>query len=59
MAIEYHDQPAWLTRVLELSNLVFSCIFSVEMMLKLTALGFFEYMDNGFNVFDCVIVCLG
>merc|ERR1719167_268898 len=35
MGIEYHDQPETLTKVVEVSNLVFSCIFSVEMILKL------------------------
>ena len=46
-------------QALEISNLLFSCIFSIEMMLKLTALGVFEYFDDGFNVFDSLIVCLG
>ena len=76
--MEHHDQPEYLTKVinlkttnfrtnvyhvfikaLEISNLVFSCIFSIEMMLKLLAFGAFEYFDDGFNVFDCLIVCLG
>ena len=46
-------------QALEISNLVFSCIFSIEMVLKLLAFGAFEYFDDGFNVFDCLIVCLG
>lgn len=46
-------------KALEVSNLVFSCIFSIEMMLKLLAFGAFEYFDDGFNVFDSLIVCLG
>jgi len=59
MGIEYHDQPETLTRVVEVSNLVFSCIFTVEMILKLTAYGFIQYISDGFNVFDGFIVCLG
>ena len=59
MSIEYHDQPDILTRIMEISNLTFSCIFSIEMMLKLTAYGFAEYVSDGFNVFDGLIVCLG
>ena len=46
-------------QVLEISNLLFSCIFSIEMMLKLTAFGVFEYFDDGFNVFDSLVVCFG
>ena len=35
MGIEYHDQPDWLTKTVEISNLVFSIIFAIEMVLKL------------------------
>lgn len=59
MGIEYHDQPETLTRVVEVSNMVFSCIFSVEMVLKLAAYGIVQYVSDGFNVFDGCIVCLG
>ena len=58
MGIEYHDQPETLTRVVEISNLVFSTIFTIEMILKLAAFGFVEYVSDGFNVFDGLIVCL-
>ena len=73
LSLEHHDQPELLTKAspsdrqrnrtifqaLEISNLLFSCIFSIEMMLKLTALGVFEYFDDGFNVFDSLVVCFG
>ena len=58
MGIEYHSQPEWLTKTVEISNLAFSIIFAVEMVLKLCALGFFCYISDGFNVFDGVIVIL-
>ncbi len=58
MGIEYHNQPELLTRTVEISNLAFSCIFAVEMLLKLSAYGFFRYISDGFNVFDGVIVLL-
>ena len=58
MGIEYHSQPEWLTKTVEISNLAFSIIFAVEMLLKLCALGFFCYISDGFNVFDGVIVIL-
>lgn len=58
MGIEYHDQPAELTAIVETSNIVFSGIFAVEMMLKVVAEGPFRYIANGFNVFDGVIVIL-
>ncbi|XP_049799603.1 voltage-dependent T-type calcium channel subunit alpha-1G [Schistocerca nitens] len=58
MGIEYHDQPEELTVTVEISNIVFSAIFAVEMMLKIIAEGPFGYISNGFNVFDGVIVVL-
>lgn len=58
MGIEYHDQPEELTAIVETSNIVFSGIFAVEMLLKVIAEGPFRYIANGFNVFDGVIVIL-
>jgi len=51
-------QPEELTVMVEISNIVFSAIFAVEMVLKVTAEGPFGYISNGFNVFDGVIVIL-
>lgn len=58
MGIEYHDQPDELTAIVETSNIVFSGIFAVEMLLKVIAEGPFRYIANGFNVFDGIIVIL-
>ncbi|KAK9883220.1 hypothetical protein WA026_001409 [Henosepilachna vigintioctopunctata] len=58
MGIEYHEQPEILTHVVEVSNIIFSSIFALEMMLKIIAEGPFGYISNGFNVFDGVIVIL-
>lgn len=58
MGIEYHNQPEELTVIVEMSNVVFSAIFAVEMLLKVVAEGPFGYISNGFNVFDGVIVIL-
>lgn len=58
MGIEYHKQPEELTVIVETSNVVFSAIFAVEMLLKVVAEGPFRYIANGFNVFDGVIVIL-
>ncbi|XP_050328266.1 uncharacterized protein LOC126758195 isoform X4 [Bactrocera neohumeralis] len=58
MGIEYHKQPDYLTAIVEKSNIVFSAIFAVEMLLKVVAEGSFRYIANGFNVFDGIIVIL-
>lgn len=58
MGIEYHNQPEELTQAVELSNLIFTGIFSTEMVMKLLGDGFCGYIRSGFNVFDGVIVIL-
>ncbi|XP_041977978.1 voltage-dependent T-type calcium channel subunit alpha-1G [Aricia agestis] len=58
MGIEYHNQPEELTVIVEISNIVFSAIFAVEMILKIISEGPFKYISNGFNVFDGIIVIL-
>ncbi|XP_014366903.2 voltage-dependent T-type calcium channel subunit alpha-1G isoform X2 [Papilio machaon] len=58
MGIEYHNQPEELTVIVEISNVVFSAIFAIEMVLKIIAEGPFKYISNGFNVFDGIIVIL-
>eukprot|EP00094_Tigriopus_californicus_P005435 TCALIF_05238-PA protein Name:"Similar to CACNA1H Voltage-dependent T-type calcium channel subunit alpha-1H (Homo sapiens)" AED:0.30 eAED:0.30 QI:0/0.8/0.61/0.95/0.75/0.80/21/258/1189 len=56
MGIEFHKQPEFLTKTVEISNLAFSAIFAIEMLLKLSAYGLFKYISDGFNVFDGIIV---
>ncbi|KAJ8957404.1 hypothetical protein NQ318_004884, partial [Aromia moschata] len=58
MGIEHHEQSEILTHVVEVTNVIFSAIFAVEMVLKVIAEGPFGYIANGFNVFDGVIVIL-
>ena len=58
MGIEYHQQPAELTLAVELSNILFTAIFGLEMVLKILAEGFGKYIQSGFNLFDGVIVVL-
>ncbi|KAJ7989690.1 hypothetical protein DPEC_G00307150 [Dallia pectoralis] len=58
MGIEHHNQPEELTNVLEISNIVFTSMFTLEMVLKLTAFGFFAYLRNPYNIFDGIIVII-
>uniref|UniRef100_A0A8C8DRU4 Calcium channel, voltage-dependent, T type, alpha 1H subunit b n=1 Tax=Oryzias sinensis TaxID=183150 RepID=A0A8C8DRU4_9TELE len=58
MGIEYHEQPQELTDILEISNMVFTSLFSLEMLLKLLALGLFGYIKNPYNGFDSIIVII-
>ncbi|KAF3687867.1 Voltage-dependent T-type calcium channel subunit alpha-1H [Channa argus] len=56
MGIEYHEQE--LTDILEISNMVFTSLFGLEMLLKLLALGLFGYIKNPYNGFDSIIVII-
>ena len=56
VAIEYHGQPQWLTDVLEYTNWMFVVIFTIEIVLKIIALGFVSYAKSVFNLFDAMIV---
>ncbi|KAF3700377.1 Voltage-dependent T-type calcium channel subunit alpha-1H [Channa argus] len=58
MGIEYHEQPEELTDVLEISNIVFTSMFVLEMGFMLLAFGFFGYIRNPYNIFDSIIVII-
>nr|XP_033785401.1 voltage-dependent T-type calcium channel subunit alpha-1I isoform X2 [Geotrypetes seraphini] len=58
MGIEHHEQPEELTNVLEISNIVFTSMFALEMILKLSAFGLFDYLRNPYNIFDGIIVII-
>ncbi|XP_061119917.1 voltage-dependent T-type calcium channel subunit alpha-1G isoform X1 [Syngnathus typhle] len=58
MGIEYHEQPDQLTNALEISNIVFTSLFSLEMLLKVLVYGPFGYIKNPYNIFDGIIVVI-
>ena len=45
-------------RFLEICNLVFVVIFTIEMVLKISAYGIKYYWHVNWNKFDCIIVVL-
>merc|ERR1719394_2196644 len=56
LATEHHGQPEWLDDFQEYTNLVFVCLFTFEMLLKMYALSFTGYMGSLFNRFDFFVV---
>ncbi|RLV93335.1 hypothetical protein DV515_00013499, partial [Chloebia gouldiae] len=50
--------PDELTNALEISNIVFTSMFALEMLLKLLAFGIFGYIKNPYNIFDGIIVVI-
>lgn len=53
-----HLQPDELTNALEISNIVFTSLFSLEMLLKVLVYGPFGYIKNPYNIFDGIIVVI-
>ncbi|XP_013915000.1 PREDICTED: voltage-dependent T-type calcium channel subunit alpha-1H-like [Thamnophis sirtalis] len=50
--------PDELTNALEISNIVFTSMFALEMLLKLLAFGIWGYIKNPYNIFDGIIVVI-
>eukprot|EP00163_Fabomonas_tropica_P031328 TRINITY_DN7412_c0_g2_i1.p1 TRINITY_DN7412_c0_g2~~TRINITY_DN7412_c0_g2_i1.p1 ORF type:complete len:551 (+),score=100.59 TRINITY_DN7412_c0_g2_i1:81-1733(+) len=59
LAIEHHGMDPELADALQVCNYVFTAIFILEMVIKITGLGLKDYVSDRFNVFDglIVIVC--
>lgn len=51
-------QPEELTDILEISNIVFTSMFVLEMAFMLLAFGLFGYIRNPYNIFDSIIVII-
>ncbi|XP_038136004.1 voltage-dependent T-type calcium channel subunit alpha-1G isoform X4 [Cyprinodon tularosa] len=58
MGIEYHQQPVELTNALEISNIVFTSLFALEMILNILVYGPFGYIKDPYNIFDGIIVVI-
>ncbi|XP_051983671.1 sodium channel protein type 4 subunit alpha-like [Xyrauchen texanus] len=58
MALEHYPMTDEFNSMLSVGNLVFTGIFTAEMMLKVFALDPYYYFQQGWNIFDGVIVCL-
>ncbi|XP_071993345.1 voltage-dependent L-type calcium channel subunit alpha-1S isoform X2 [Engystomops pustulosus] len=59
IATEHHNQPESLTKAQDIANQVLLALFTMEMILKIYALGFQSYFMSLFNRFDCFVVCTG
>ncbi|XP_030853656.1 voltage-dependent calcium channel type A subunit alpha-1 isoform X7 [Strongylocentrotus purpuratus] len=57
VAIEHYNQPHWLEQFLYYAEIVFLCIFIMEMVIKLYGLGPGVYFQSAFNKFDCIVIC--
>uniref|UniRef100_A0A674PNM9 Sodium channel protein n=1 Tax=Takifugu rubripes TaxID=31033 RepID=A0A674PNM9_TAKRU len=58
MAMEHYPMSGSFSRMLTVGNVVFTCIFTAEMVLKIIALDPYYYFQTGWNIFDGIIVTL-
>uniref|UniRef100_W5KY02 Sodium channel protein n=1 Tax=Astyanax mexicanus TaxID=7994 RepID=W5KY02_ASTMX len=58
MALEHYPMTEEFNGMLSVGNLVFTGIFTAEMVLKLVAMDPYFYFQQGWNIFDGIIVCL-
>ncbi|KAL7890707.1 hypothetical protein AOLI_G00001830 [Acnodon oligacanthus] len=58
MAMEHYPMTKEFNNVLSVGNLVFTGIFTAEMCLKVIALDPYYYFQEGWNIFDGIIVSL-
>ncbi|XP_061110764.1 sodium channel protein type 4 subunit alpha-like [Conger conger] len=58
MALEHYPMTLDFTTMLSVGNLVFTGIFTAEMVFKIIALDPYYYFQQGWNIFDSIIVSL-
>uniref|UniRef100_A0A8D0G1S3 Sodium channel protein n=1 Tax=Sphenodon punctatus TaxID=8508 RepID=A0A8D0G1S3_SPHPU len=56
MSMEHYPMSHQFRSVLQVGNLVFTGIFTAEMVLKIIALDPYSYFQVGWNIFDAIIV---
>ncbi|KAM8967831.1 sodium channel protein type 5 subunit alpha-like isoform 2-T2 [Pelodytes ibericus] len=57
MALEHYKMTDEFNNMLSIGNYVFTGIFTAEMVFKIIALDPFYYFQQGWNIFDSIIVC--
>ncbi|XP_045392463.1 sodium channel protein type 5 subunit alpha [Lemur catta] len=58
MALEHYNMTTEFEEMLQVGNLVFTGIFTAEMTFKIVALDPYYYFQQGWNIFDSIIVIL-
>jgi Ca2+-binding EF-hand superfamily protein len=56
MAGTFHGEPEWWTVVQDVSNIIFTLLFTVEAALKMSAFGLYVYFTDGWCQFDLFVV---
>ena len=58
LGTEHYDQPDWLSNFHDITNVVFTIIFTIEMAINIVGLGCKKYFTDAMYIFDFFIVIL-
>lgn len=58
MAIEYRNQPRYMAHAIEYANIIFSILYFVEALIKISAYGLTYYLKFTWNKFDFFLAIL-
>ncbi|XP_061760081.1 voltage-dependent L-type calcium channel subunit alpha-1D [Nerophis ophidion] len=56
LAIQHYEQSKYFTSVMDILNMIFTVVFTIEMVIKLLALRVHHYFIDPWNSFDALIV---
>ncbi|XP_062398037.1 voltage-dependent L-type calcium channel subunit alpha-1D [Sardina pilchardus] len=56
LAVQHYQQSKMFTSIMDILNLIFTIVFTVEMIIKLLALRTYHYFIDAWNSFDALIV---
>lgn len=59
LSLVYYNMPLRLQNALYFGNLIFTCFFALEMVVKMLGLGVKNYVMDKFNDFDAIVVIIG
>lgn len=59
LSLDHYPMPTQLDADLEIVNFALSCVFFVEMLMKIFGLGVRLFTQDRFNLFDAFVVCMG
>src|SRR5690606_35243054 len=55
LMVKWYREPDYVNDITETMNLIFTLIFAIEAFIRIVAIGFSSYFDDGWNLFDFVV----
>jgi voltage-dependent calcium channel T type alpha-1I len=59
MAIDHYNMSDSFAKGVYIANMILTIIFVLEMIIKIFGLGIKDYLRDGFNIFDAIIIIVG